>query len=235
MTEPSPDVLTPDANDKKTRKADPGPVSDPEAPFGWMKDSSAPGGVRPRKRPGKQAKSEAPPPSRPATKARSKPAPAAANLDYSGAIGELAQGVWMVMAAVPSVDQKIGKINLADVSTRFKAQASILKDNGDGVVKGLTMMAQHNAQVRGAIEKLSAETGPAWILPAMMLMLPFVGQSAAMWRAPVSGDVTLLAKRTEKDFDDLMNSSMRQAAAEQESADLLAAEDAVRAARATGA
>lgn len=230
MTEPSPDVLTPDADDKKTRKADKSPVSDPEAPFGWMKDPKT-GETRPRKRPGKQssgAKTE-PPPRRAATKARSAPAPARAAQDYAGAIGELAQGVWMIMAAVPTVDQKVGKINLADVSTRFKAQASILKENGDGVVKGLTMMAQHNAQVRAGIDKLSSETGPAWILPAMMLMLPFVGQSAAMWRAPVSGDVTLLARRTEKEFDDMMNSAMRDAAAEQESADLLAAQDAARA------
>jgi hypothetical protein len=237
MTVPSPEVLTPDAADKKTRKADPSPVADPEAPFGWMNDPSAPGGKRPRKRPGRQKsgpKVQAPP-SRPATKARVKAAPPAAKQDYSGPVSELAQGVWMVMAAIPSVDQKIGRINLADVSTRFKAQASILKENGDGVVKGLNMMALHNPQVRAGIEKLSAESGPAWILPAMMLMMPFVGQSVAMWRAPVSGDVELLAKRTEKEFDDLMNSSMRAAAAEQENADLLAAQDAARATQAAGA
>jgi hypothetical protein len=89
-------------------------------------------------------------------------------------------------------------------------------------------MAQHNPTVRSGVEKLAAETGPAWILPAMFVIMPFVGQSLAMWRAPVEGDVTLLAKRTEKEFDDLMNSAMREAAAEQQSYEDLKAQDAAR-------
>ena len=68
MTEPTPDVLTPAAGDRKTRTT--GPPTDPEAPYGYMKDPKT-GETRAKKRPGKTSgpKVEAPP-KRPANKAR---------------------------------------------------------------------------------------------------------------------------------------------------------------------
>lgn len=219
MTETTgPDVLTPDAADKKTR-SEQGPPADPEAPYGWMIDPVTKE-RRPKKRPGRQKNNVSAPPTRPNNKARSEPPPAAAAegdklRDYSGPVSELCQGVWMILAAVPDTKIKIGKISLADVSIKAKAQAAVLKENGDGVIKGVNMIAQHNDGFRRGLDRLASETGPAWVLPAMFVLMPFVGQSLALWRAPVAGDVTLLAKRTEKEFDDLMNSATRQAAAEQ--------------------
>lgn len=220
MTETTgPDVLTPDASDKKTRR-DQGPPADPEAPYGWMNDPKT-GERRPKKRPGRQKNNVSAPPTRPNNKARTEPPPAAAAgdgdklRDYSGPVSELCQGVWMLLASVPDTKIKFGKIDLAEISIKAKAQASILKENGDGVIKGTNMIAQHNPGFRRALDKLSEETGPMWALPAMFLLMPFVGQSLALWRAPVAGDVTLLAKKTEKEFDDLMNATMRQAAADQ--------------------
>lgn len=216
-TETGPDVLTPDAEDKKTRTAQ--ATADPEAPYGWMKDPKT-GETRPKKRPGKQgSKTAEPPPSRPTNKARSKPAPAAKTPggqapDYSKPIGELCQGIWMIMAAPPAVNFKMGSIDVGAGLVRLKAQAAIMNQNSDGLVNGLNMIAQHNPSFRKGIDKLAAETGPAWILPAMMVLLPFAGQSVAMWRAPIAGDVELMAKETEAAFDQIMNGTMREAAEE---------------------
>jgi hypothetical protein len=215
---PAADVLTPGPDDKKTRRTDQ-VTADPEAPYGWMIDPKTKE-RRPKKRPGKQSRSEQAPPTRPANRARSEPPPAGSGdslKDYSGPVSELCQGVWMVLAAVPDVNFKLGKIDMHEVGVKAKAQAAVLKENGDGVIKGVNMIAQHNATFRAGLDKAAADAGPLWVLPAMFVLMPFVGQSLAMWRAPVEGDVALLAKKTERDFDDLMNTTMREAAAEQAS------------------
>jgi len=233
MTEPAADVLTPGPEDRKTRSADK-VTTDPEAPYGWMTDPVTKE-RRPKKRPGKQSKNQQAPPTRPTNKARTAPPPAGSGddlKDYSGPVSELCQGVWMILASVPTADLKIGKISLHDASIKAKAQAAILKENGGQVVKGVGMIAEHNAGFRKGLDKLVAESGPAWVLPAMFVLMPFVGQSLALWRAPVEGDVTLLAKKTEKEFDDLMNQSMREAAAEQAAWEEMNARDAAEAAEA---
>jgi hypothetical protein len=212
-TATGPEVLTPDAADKKTRKAD-GTTTDPEAPYGWMKDPKT-GETRPKKRPGKQgSKTAEPPPTRPTNKARTRTRPASSapgGGDFAKPIGELCQGVWMIFAAVPDVSMKLGPVDLHAISTRLKAQAAVMNDNSDGLVNGLNMVAQHNETFRKGVNKLADESGPAWILPAMMVLLPFVGQSVAMWRAPIAGDVELMAKATEAQFDEIMNGALRAA------------------------
>lgn len=192
------------------RAGDKPPTVDPEAPYGWMTDPKT-GERRPKKRPGKQAKTEPPPRDRPNNRARKAlPPPAAKN--YAQPVGELAEALWMIMAAAPVVDQKIGKINLAEVGVKVKAQAAILKDNATSVVNGLTIMAEHSKPVARGLDKLTAESGPAWVLPAMFALLPFVGQSAAMWKAPVMGDVTRLAERTEAEWTEFIQGANAQTA-----------------------
>jgi hypothetical protein len=164
------------------------------------------GEKRPKKRPGKQTKTVAPPRARPANAARSKPAPATGTAkDYTQPVADLADALWMIMAGVPRIETKIMGLNLATASTRMKAQAAILKDNAGSVVQGVTLMAQHNTTVAKGLDKLSAESGPAWVLPAMFALMPFVAQSAAMWRAPVAGDVETLAKRTEAEWEQVIH------------------------------
>lgn len=204
----APEVPTPTAADRKPRAIAP-PTTDPEAPYGWMKDPSAPGGRRPKKRPGKQSKTEPPPRERPANRARTAP-PGTTTKTDNGKIAHdvtaLIQGSWMLLAAVPESDIKIPgtKLTISDVSVRTRAQAAILEDNGEQLVKGLVVTAQHSPTFAKIVAKSGEETGPAWILPAMLAIMPFVVQSAAMWNAPAAGDVTKLAARTKDTLDAML-------------------------------
>ena len=211
LTEPTTEERPkPDAADRKPRAvaAPKTPVTDPEAPYGWIKDPKAPGGKRPKLRPGKQAKSEPPPRERPTNRARSAPkgttAPDGAKITAD--VTALVQGTWLLLAAVPESEFKIPgtKMTVSDVSVRTRAQAAILEDNGESIVRGLVMTAQHSPTVAKVIAKAGEESGPAWIIPAMMALMPFVVQSAAMWNAPAAGDVARLADRTKSELDSML-------------------------------
>lgn len=234
MTEPAPTTAppatTPADNRPRTAGKDKTPTVDPEAPYGWMTDPAT-GQKRPKKRPGRGKTVQAPP-NRPATKPRAAKAVATKKTDYRADVMALLDGVWTLGASVPEVDQgtRVFGFDLHGPAVRVKAQAAIMKDNAQGLVNGLGIMAQHSAPVRNFIVKAGDESGPAWILPAMMALLPFVAQSASMWRADLGGEVEALAARTTAEFDELVKGAMRQAeaqfAAETASADMLAAMDA---------
>lgn len=209
----------PDAADRKPRAiTSKPPVADPEAPYGWIKDPKAPGGKRPKLRPGKQAKTETPPRERPANRARSAPKGTTTATDtgkIAADVTALVQGTWLLLAAVPEADFKIPgtKMTVSDVSVRTRAQAAILEDNGESLVKGLVMTAQHSPTVAKILAKAGEESGPAWIIPAMMAMMPFVVQSAAMWNAPAAGDVAKLAERTKSELDSMLKGTQPEASA----------------------
>lgn len=218
MSETPAETIKPTAADNKPRTATgKPPVVDPDAPFGYMKDPKT-GETRPKKRPGKQGKTAPAPRNRPSNQARQAKTVPTQTTDYRGAVMQLLDGVWTLAASVPDVDPgtKVLGFGLHDPVIRIKAQAAIMKDNGQGLVNGIGIMAQHSAPVRNFIVKAGDEAGPAWILPAMMAMLPFVVQSASMWKAPVAGDVEKLAKRTDAEFDELVKGAMAQAEAEAE-------------------
>jgi hypothetical protein len=215
MSEPTVTATAAD-NKPRTVKPDKPPVVDPEAPYGWMPDPKAPGGKRPKKRPGKQAKTVTPPRSRPANAARQTKAPATA--DFTKPVMELLDGLWTLGAGLPVPEPgfKVAGVGLYNPSIRLKAQMAILKDNGAGVVNGVAIMAKHSEPVRNFITRAGDESGPAWVIPAIMALLPFAVQSASMWKAPVAGEVEKLAKRTEAEFDELVKGAMAQAQAEAE-------------------
>jgi hypothetical protein len=202
--------------DARVRSAPKPVVADPDAPFGYMKDPKT-GEVRPRKRPGKQVKSAPAPPSRPSNAART--APSTGKKDYTGPLSDTVQGLWMILAGIPTPEKqvKFGGLDLQAASIRMKAEAAILEANGTRVVHAVNIMAQHNKQVAKGIEKWAADTGPAWVLPVMMTLLPFAVQSASVWNAPVEGDITLLAKSTEAKFDELVKGMMAPTATQEPS------------------
>lgn len=198
----APVIPAPDAADRKPRAAKP-PVTDPEAPYGWIKDPKAPGGKRPKLRPGKQAKSETPPRQRPATKTRSAATVGQGSTEkHAKAVTGLTEGVWVLLAAIPPADLSVPgtKINVKDVSSRSRAQAEILETNQAGLVQGLVMIADHSAPVSKALLKLDSKDSPIWVMPAMMALLPFVVQSMAMYSAPINGEVQAMAERTGEKF-----------------------------------
>lgn len=192
------------AEDRKARKAPAKPktpVADPAAPYGYMRDPKT-GEQRPKKRPGKAASTQPTPRERPGGQARTRPA-APDKKSRADTINELGQGIWLLLAAVPEVEEgtKMLGRDVYTVAMRCHAQAEIINTNSEGIVRGLVIMAEHSAPVAKAIDRAAAETGPAWILPAMMALLPFAVQSAAMWRAPVKGDVEAMAAKTKEQFN----------------------------------
>lgn len=220
-------VAEPTAADKAARTAGPGkgskPVTaDPEAPYGWMTDPKT-GETRPKKRPGKQSKTAPAPRSRPTNKTRAA-SPPPTTKDYSKPVSELVESVWLILAGVPTIKSKVFGVDLADPTTRLRAQAAIVKANGSPLVQGISMMAQHSAPVRSAVDKLSDETGPAWIIPTMFALMPFVGQTVSMWRAPLAGDVQKMADQSEAEWDAMIKGVTAQAQAQAE-ADLRAAQE----------
>lgn len=223
--------IDPADNKARTGKPDKPVTVDPDAPYGYMKDPKT-GETRAKKRPGKQSTTTAAPRERASNKTREAKSLPTSTTDYRQSVMQLLDGVWTLAASVPEVDPgtKVMGFDLRSPAIRVKAQAAIMKDNGQGLVNGIGIMAQHSAPVRNFITKAGDDTGPAWILPAMMALLPFVAQSAAMWKAPVMGAVEELAHRTTAEFDELIKGAMAQAQAEAESADMLAAQDMVQAA-----
>lgn len=190
----------------RTVKAPKTPVTDPGAPFGYMRDPKT-GETRPKKRPGKSAATTtAPTPKdRPGGQARTRPA-GTGKKNYAQDVTGLCESVWMLCAAVPAMNTgtKILGRDAHDLTVRIHAQAEIVNAQSESIIRGVTIMAEHSAPVAKGLDRLSAESGPAWILPAMFALIPVVAQSAAMWRAPVKGDVEAMANKTVTTFDMLI-------------------------------
>jgi hypothetical protein len=158
---------------------------DPEAPYGRKADGT-PRKSRPGPgRPPKPRMIEAP---KDQDQGKAK---ASTAQDYTTGLTEFTDALWMVMAATP--------IPHDSMRVRIRAQAYVLKTNQAGVVTSVNTMAQHNATIRGGVEKLTMGSA-GWVLPAVMALAPFAVQSAAIWRAPVEGDMRTLADQTEADW-----------------------------------
>lgn len=160
---------------------------DPEAPFGRKVDGTP-----------KKARGGRPP------KPRVQEAPAGAGKpaaglkavppvrDFSAPLAEFVQGVWMAAAATP--------VPWPELRTKVRAQAYLLKANAGGIVQGVNTMAQHNAMIRRGVEVLT--TGSAgWVLPAMFALTPFVAQTAALWRSPLTEAAEQMAAATEAEWE----------------------------------
>lgn len=177
--------------------------TDPEAPYGRKVDGTpkkAPGGRPPKPRMIEGAKSEG--------KAKGKDQPGAGR-DYTGALTEFCEALWMVGASVP----------IPHDATRVKVrvQAHVIRVNKDGLAQGVNMMAQHNATIRAGVEKLT--TGSAgWVLPAVMALAPFAVQSASVWRAPVEGDMRMAADAVEAQWAEMFSAMQAEFAQEAEAA-----------------
>lgn len=193
--------VEPSASDRAARTTTPdaprpmGP--DPDAPYGYMIDPKTKQ-ARPRKTAGRQVpggKQVPAPKARPANKPRTAPAPPAAGepalspvapASHAEQVAGLVDGLWMLAAAIPMTDGNLLGMNVRPVLVRAKAQAEILQQQKQSFSQGLGMMADHVPVVARGVEFMAREDGPAWWLPAMMLIVPFVMQTSEMWRAPIA-------------------------------------------------
>jgi hypothetical protein len=162
------------------------PPIDPDAPFGRKVDGTPkkrPGG-RPPKTPAARTTTAVPPPG----DGKGPAGPA----DYQEGLTEFFDGVWLALAATP--------VPAEALRIRVRAQAAVLKANQEGLARGVNVAAQHNGQIRWAVEKVTTGNG-AWLLPAMFAVAPFAVQTAQVWRVPVEGDLRNLAEATEAEWD----------------------------------
>ena len=184
---------------------------DPEAPYGWMVDPKT-GERRPRKTAGRQVKSgrgkSTPPPKKRAANAprvaRPAPdasAPAPIGSSHAAQAGMLLDMVWMTAAGIPTPPPgaRVFGVDVHGVSIRSKASAAILAHHKPAVAQSVGTIADHVPLVARGIEAASRDDGPAWVFPVMFALVPFVGQMAAMWRAPVD-QIAGLAAQTDAQF-----------------------------------
>jgi hypothetical protein len=199
----------PEPSDAKARVADDKPLTtDPDAPFGYMRDPKT-GETRPRKRPGRQKVKADPKPPPAAHKPRTDKLPAtpAEPEDYGKRAAEFLQGLWMLMppvAGLPMIPEAL--------SVRVKAQAAILDANLGNLAHSMKIAADNNETVATFLVRMTSG-GASWILPAMGGLIPFIAMTGTMWAAPVAGDVSNLAAMTDYKWQAIVESLMKQAQA----------------------
>ena len=180
-------------------KRPPRPADDPDAaPHGW---TWADGEWRPKKAPGRPSTAGDKPrvttgPAAPAKAATAKPGPKAAvsqpARDYRKTVAESVEALWFVLATTPVPDKAFG-LNLAGVRTRLRVQAALLESNVDGLTNGLNTLGQHNKMVGRALDRLASGEGGLWVLPACMMLAPFVAQTGQLWAGQLDGQVDMAA------------------------------------------
>jgi len=170
----------------------PEPEPDAEnAPHGWTWDSDA-GEWRAKKSPGrprsaadKARVTTAPSPSRPAAAAAPSTAPPPATpkqgrLDYRRVVRDTAEAAWFVLATVPVPEQAFG-YKLGGLRVKVRAQAALLEQHLDGVAGGVATIAAHNSMLARALARMDAGEGGLWVLPAVMMLAPFVAATGQLW------------------------------------------------------
>jgi hypothetical protein len=177
----------------------PEPAADPEAaPHGWTwsdgewRAKKAPG--RPRGGPADKPRVTDSPPAPPPSATSTAPA-----RDFRATLRETAEAAWFVLASVPVPEQAFG-FKLAGVKTRIRVQAALLEANVENLAGGLNMLGQHNRFVAQALTRLASGEGGLWVLPAVMLLAPFVAQTGQLWTGQLVDEPTLeaMAAATEK-------------------------------------
>jgi len=209
-------IQRPDVPAPPRREPDP----DPDAPFGRDETGEpiAPHGLRntdgkPRLKPAGAGRGHKGPdaarisPPAPQAAAKGRPAPPAKN--YTPAVTELLEGVWMLGSSIPIPAPKI--------AVRVQCQAAILKINEPGLASGIATAAQHNEIIARGVDKLTTG-GASWILPCMFGLTPFVAQSALMWRSPLDDDVQALAEHNRTQWQEFVQEATKAATGAQEAA-----------------
>ena len=177
--------------------------TDPDAPYGRKVDGTpkkAPGGRPPKPRmiegpkDGGKAKGNDQPPS---------------GRDYTAPLMEFCEGLYMIGASVP--------IPHDPTRVRVRVQAHVIRSNAPGIAQSVNTMAQHNGTIRAGVEKLTMGTA-GWVLPAVMALAPFAFQSAALWRAPIEGDMRDIADQIDADWKETVEAMKAEFAAEAQAA-----------------
>jgi hypothetical protein len=180
-------MAAPPADDPEAPAPPDMPPVDPAAPYGRKLDGTpkkAPGG-RPAKPRTTTAKAIGAGPQSGSQNKKTEPESGT----YAKGLEELFAGVALALAVLP--------VPKDEVRIRLRVQAHVLKETGDGLAAGVGACAEHNGVVRWGVEKLT-KGGGAWVFPAALAIAPFAVQTAALWRAPLEGDMREAADRIEE-------------------------------------
>lgn len=162
-------------------------AGDPIAKYGYKNDGSlrlAGGGRKSQSAPDRpRVADEAP------TVQAGDPGPAPSGHDYTEAVADTADGIWLAVTAaskLPLHRLRIGKYGLpADIGDRIGAQAFVLSHHKYRLAAALNEAAKHSDRARRLAEK--CEGGDlSWVLTVGALALPAMFQSAAIWKGDAS-------------------------------------------------
>lgn len=174
------------------------PELDPDAPHGRGDDGEplAPYGLtrdgRPRKSPAgrkpkdDQARTAAP--AEVAAKAAAA-APALPGHDYTPALTEFADALWLVATGTAMVGPKLPLLGRLIPGDKIAAQAFVIRNERLRLATGLNIAAQHNTRARALAEKIEAGN-ITWVLMCGYMAMPFFAMSVAVWQ----GDSGLTAR-----------------------------------------
>lgn len=204
-----------------------GPDGQPLAPFGTNKDGSIRRSHAGRKRKNDPDAARTAPAAPSATPAET--AVPGRGHDYTGALTETADAAWLVMSVTGKYGPEMPLIGKLIPAQRLGAQAALFKAHSDGLIGAVQYAAQHNdAAARWAARLEKGEV--SWALMFGFMVMPFVVQSAALWKM-ADGDklggaegptLAELADRNGEDLDQFMSLMKGQLAAAAVDAELAA-------------
>lgn len=169
----------------------------PLAPHGTTRDGRpklSPAGRKPRDARVAPAPQDTPP--APGTQA-------GPDASLAAGLTEFAQGAWFCLSAIGSAGPQLPLIGRMIPGDKLGAQAAVFHVHSPRLVAALTLAAEHSDQARRLARRL-ASGDATWAILAGMMVLPFVSQSAAVWRGggtaglpPVAELATANAKEVE--------------------------------------
>jgi hypothetical protein len=191
MASPPEDKPGKAAPPRKSPEPSPDPVA---APHGW---TWIDGDWRPKKAPGRPRTADKPrvtdAPAPPKTGKADPP-----KTDHRKALRETCEALWFALAVIPVPDKAFG-YSLGGLRTRLRVQAHLVETNVDALAAGLNTVGQHNGFMARALSRLSAGEAGLWVLPAALMLAPFVAQTGQLWSGQLADDSTLdaIAGQTE--------------------------------------
>lgn len=153
----------------------------PLAPYGWTKPQRKGEEPRPKLAPGRPGKDQAARLTEPGTDVRppepGKPDPEP--VDYSDALSEFHDAVWIGLTGLGKVGSKIPVVGKFLPEDKLTAEAYVFHASKDRLCGAVALAAEHNASAARFCQKL-ASGGPTWVLAAGAMIMPVFVQTAAV-------------------------------------------------------
>lgn len=177
-------------------KRPPMPDVDPaKAPHGWIFRAGKWQPKRPAGRPPKQPSARvetitasASTPARPTSSGKKH--------DFRKTVTETAEALWLGLAMVPIPDKAFGR-DLSGLRMRVRVQAAVIQANTAPLATGIQMISEHNDTVKRVLTKMESGDGGLWVLPAVLLIAPFVAQTGQLWTSRIDEGIAAMAEDVE--------------------------------------